>query len=65
MPSCGSSHLACGPFLVPSLQHDIHVPRDGAVLPGEAWKAARQDLETDVSCRYAQGRGNNAGFSIT
>lgn len=39
-------------FLVPSLQHDIHVPCDRAVLPGEAWKAAGQGLETSVSCRY-------------
>lgn len=39
--------------LVPSLQHDIHVPHDTAVLPGEAWKAAGQSLETlCVSCRY-------------
>lgn len=30
-------------FLVPSLQHDIHVPCDRAVLLGEAWKAGFGD----------------------
>lgn len=39
-------------FLVPSLQHGIHVPCDRAVLPGEAWKAAGQGLKISVPCRY-------------
>lgn len=38
--------------LVPSLQHDIRVPHDTAVLPGEAWEAAGRSLETHVSCKY-------------